>query len=46
MIIEEDSMEKSKVFVIMPFSDDFFESYEMLKEHFQDDFEFSHPTTK
>lgn len=32
-------MEKSKVFVIMPFSDDFFESYEMLKEHFQDDFE-------
>ena len=35
-------MEKSKVFVIMPFSDDFFESYEMLKEHFQDDFEFSH----
>lgn len=35
-------MERSKVFVIMPFSDDFFESYEMLKEHFQDDFEFSH----
>lgn len=35
-------MEKSTVFVIMPFSDDFFESYEMLKEHFQDDFEFSH----
>lgn len=28
-------MEKSKVFVIMPFSDDFFESYEMLKEHFK-----------
>lgn len=35
-------MEKSKVFVIMPFSDDFFESYEMLKGHFEDEFEFSH----
>lgn len=35
-------MVKSKVFVIMPFSDDFFESYEMLKEHFEDEFEFSH----
>ncbi len=35
-------MDKTKVFVIMPFTDDFFESYEMLKEHFSDDFEFSH----
>lgn len=34
-------MEKKKVFVIMPFADDFFESYEMLKEHFDDEFEFS-----
>lgn len=33
--------EKTKVFVIMPFSDDFFESYEMLKTHFEDDFVFS-----
>lgn len=35
-------MGKTKVFVIMPFTDDFFESYEMIKEHFNDDFEFSH----
>lgn len=35
-------MGKKKVFVIMPFSDDFFESYEMLKEHFDEEFEFSH----
>lgn len=35
-------MEKAKVFVIMPFTDNFFESYEMIKEHFSDDFEFSH----
>lgn len=35
-------MEKSNVFVIMPFSDDFFESYEMLKDHFRDRFEFTH----
>lgn len=35
-------MEKKKVFVIMPFTDDFFESYEMIKEHFNEDFEFSH----
>ena len=34
-------MEKKKVFVIMPFADDFFESYEMLKERFDDEFEFS-----
>lgn len=35
-------MAKAKVFVIMPFSDDFFESYELIKSHFEDDFEFSH----
>ena len=35
-------MDKTKVFVIMPFTDDFFESYEMIKEHFNEDFEFSH----
>lgn len=35
-------MDKANVFVIMPFSDDFFESYEMLKEHFSDKFEFTH----
>lgn len=34
-------MDKTKVFVIMPFADDFFESYEMIKEHFSEDFEFS-----
>ncbi|MEG0836272.1 MAG: hypothetical protein RR413_12610 [Christensenellaceae bacterium] len=34
--------EKAKVFVIMPFTDDFFESYEMLKNQFGDEFEFSH----
>ena len=33
---------KAKVFVIMPFSDDFMESYEMMKEHFSDRYEFSH----
>lgn len=35
-------MNKPKVFVIMPFTDDFFESYEMIKEHFSENFEFSH----
>lgn len=35
-------MSKGKVFVIMPFTDDFFESYEMLKSYFAKDFEFSH----
>ena len=35
-------MAKTKVFVIMPFTDEFFESYEMIKEHFSDNFEFSH----
>lgn len=34
--------QKKKVFVIMPFSDDFFEAYEMIKNHFSDSFEFSH----
>ena len=29
-------MSKTKVFVIMPFTDEFFESYEMIKEHFSD----------
>lgn len=33
-------MDKTKVFVIMLFTDDFFESYEMIKEHFSEDFEF------
>ena len=35
-------MEKSKVFMIMPFDDEFFETYELLKQQFQDEFEFSH----
>lgn len=35
-------MKKPTVFVIMPFTDEFFESYEMLKEHFSDQFEFIH----
>lgn len=39
-------MEKSKVFVIMPFEDDYFESYEMLKSHFHNDFEFSNAGEK
>lgn len=34
-------MEKKKVFVIMPFQDQFFEVYEMLKIEFADSFEFS-----
>lgn len=34
-------MNKTKVFVIMPFTDDFFESYEMIKNHFENDFEFT-----
>ena len=34
-------MEKKKVFVIMPFQDEFFEVYEMLKMEFADSFEFS-----
>lgn len=35
-------MEKTKVFMIMPFQEDFFEAYEMLKERFNDKFDFSH----
>ena len=34
-------MDKKKVFVIMPFQDEFFEMYEMLKIKFADRFEFS-----
>ena len=34
-------MEKKKVFVIMPFQDQFFEVYEMLKMQFQEAFDFS-----
>lgn len=34
-------MDKSKVFMIMPFKDEFFEVYEMLKLKFSDRFEFS-----
>lgn len=34
-------MDKKKVFVIMPFQDEFFEVYEMLKMKFSDRFEFS-----
>jgi len=30
------------VFMIMPFTDEHFEVYEMLKEHFADEFEFTH----
>lgn len=33
-------MEKKKVFVIMPFTDEFFEVYEMLKMSFSEKFEF------
>ncbi len=34
-------MDKKKVFVIMPFKDEFFEVYEMIKIKFADSFEFS-----
>lgn len=34
-------MEKKKVFMIMPFQDEFFEVYEMIKRKFSDRFEFS-----
>lgn len=34
-------MDKKKVFVIMPFQEEFFEVYEMLKMKFSDKFEFS-----
>lgn len=35
-------MEKAKVFVIMPFADEFYESYELMKNHFSEGFEFTH----
>lgn len=34
-------MDKKKVFVIMPFQEEFFEVYEMLKMKFSEKFEFS-----
>ena len=34
-------MDKKKIFMIMPFNDEFFEVYEMLKMRFSDTFEFS-----
>ncbi len=34
-------MSKAKVFVIMPFRDEFFEVYEMIKMEFAEKFEFS-----
>ncbi len=37
----EKTMEKKKVFVIMPFDEPYFEVYEMLKMQFSDSFEFS-----
>lgn len=39
--MKENKKEKGKIFVIMPFQDEFFESYEMLKRQFSDNFEFS-----
>lgn len=39
-------MEKAKVFVIMPFEDDYFEAYEMIKSQFQEDFEFSNAASE
>ena len=33
---------KPKIFVIMPFGDTFFEAYEMIKNHFENRFDFSH----
>lgn len=38
--------EKTKVFVIMPFTDEFFEVYEMLKKRFENDFEFNNAGDK
>lgn len=35
-------LEKKKVFMIMPFKDEFFEVYEMLKNRFAESFTFSH----
>ena len=34
-------LEKKKVFMIMPFKDEFFEVYEMLKNRFAESFTFS-----
>jgi hypothetical protein len=34
-------MSKPKVFMIMPFKDEFFEVYEMLRIKFHDEFDFS-----
>lgn len=39
-------MQKHKIFVIMPFQDEFFEAYEMIKSHFQDAFDFSNAATE
>jgi hypothetical protein len=36
------SIEKKKVFMIMPFEDAFFEIFEMLRREFEDEFDFSH----
>ena len=33
-------MEKKKILMIMPFKDEFFEVFEMLKRQFSDEFEF------
>lgn len=41
-----DNKEKGNVFVIMPFQDEFFESYEMLKKRFSDNFVFSNAGEK
>ena len=35
-------MSKRKAFMIMPFNDNFFEVFEMLRREFESDFEFSH----
>ena len=35
-------MRKTSAFVIMPFKEEFFEVYELLKERFSDNFEFTH----
>ncbi len=38
--------EKTKVFVIMPFTDEFFEIYDMLKKRFEKDYEFNNAGDK
>lgn len=40
--MEVNLMKKTKVFVIMPFDTEFFESYEALKKEFHENCEFSH----